>query len=471
LFRIGRKTKNFPRKLGVAASVKPWERTANLGRYLAHMDSYEPYQPDAEPKLNEAYYVPEAAKPPRDRYWLHILLFLLTLVTTCMAGAVLITNRHWFDWEGSPDSPLLQWTDLAAGLPYALSFLTFLTVHEFGHYFTALYYRVRTSLPYYIPIYLPFAMLNIGSFGAVIRLRQVPSSNLKYFDIGIAGPLAGFVVSFGLLWYGFTHLPPLEYLFQMNPSYPELFGGIPSEEEIIRKYGGGLAIGTSLLFEFFRNYVADPALLPNRFEIIHYPYLFVGFITLFFTALNLLPIGQLDGGHVTYGLFGRVRAGLISRAFVLMLMLYGGLGLVDLKEEAWFFNLSVYLLYLFFLLGRILGLGATVYHRLMAIAIILGLQQSIQLVWPSSEFNFLWLFYAFMAVRVIRLDHPPALVERPLDWRRKALGWLALGIFVISFSPEPLQLVTKPTRLKKDKESVFTQAPAKHLHSQSLTPR
>jgi membrane-associated protease RseP (regulator of RpoE activity) len=216
-------------------------------------------------------------------------------------------------------------------------------------------------------------------------------------------------------------------------------------------------VGTSLIFEFFKHYVADPALLPNRFEIIHYPFLFVGYITLFFTALNLLPIGQLDGGHITYGLFGRFRAGIISRVVVTALIIYGGLGLVVPFTPGWLLNLSLFLLYLFYLSGSLLGRNAPPLVRLLFTFCIIGLQQVIQWWHPVLDFNFLWLFYAFMAVRVIRLDHPPARVELPLNRTRKILGWMALGIFVLCFSPDPLQMVSYGNiRNNKDEKSVFT---------------
>ncbi|MCS7074783.1 MAG: site-2 protease family protein, partial [Bacteroidia bacterium] len=215
----------------------------------------------------------------QDRYWLHILLFIATVITTTMAGAEMVTNRRWFSWGELPPEQLLSFSEWTKGLPYSFSFVLFLTVHEFGHYFTAMYYQVRCSLPYYIPVFLPTDFLNIGSFGAIIRLRQMPDSTIKYFDIGIAGPIAGFVVAVGLLWYGFATLPPLDYLYEMNPNYLKDFGHIPTEDELLEKYGGGLKLGTSLILQFFEWAIADPTRLPTHYEYIHYPYIFAGFIT------------------------------------------------------------------------------------------------------------------------------------------------------------------------------------------------
>ena len=174
-------------------------------------------------------------------YAIHIGLFLLTLLTTLMVGAELVSStqlfilggksvaigKSWFAWvytskEIALESVQLSLQDLVKGIPYSFSFLAFLTFHEFGHYFTSVYHKVKCSLPYYIPIYIPFIMLNIGSFGAVIRLKEIPDSTRKYFDIGIAGPLAGFVVSIFLLVYGFSHLPDVdEYVLGIHSEYYE----------------------------------------------------------------------------------------------------------------------------------------------------------------------------------------------------------------------------------------------------------
>ncbi len=138
---------------------------------------------------------------------LHVSLFLVTFITTTLAGAEWATGKT-VDMEG------FSWADFASGLPYSISFLFILTVHEFGHYFTAVYYRVRTTLPYYIPL-PPFYYL-FGTMGAVIRIKDRISSKQQHFDIGIAGPLAGFGAAFVILWYAFTHLPPARICFSVS---------------------------------------------------------------------------------------------------------------------------------------------------------------------------------------------------------------------------------------------------------------
>ncbi|MEM6263101.1 MAG: site-2 protease family protein, partial [Bacteroidota bacterium] len=214
------------------------------------------------------------------------MLFLLTIITTLMVGAELSTGRVWIGLGWLESHDMLSLHEWELGLPYSVSFLAFLTMHEFGHYFMALHHRVKTTLPYYIPLYIPL-MLNIGSLGAVIQLKQIPDSTRKFFDIGVAGPFAGFVVSVFLLIYGFTHLPnPEEYILGIHPEYVTYFGGIPTEQmqhDFIeqgqyRAFETGLApdesmqslkVGTSLLFEFLKWAVpVDPCRVPDHFEMI-----------------------------------------------------------------------------------------------------------------------------------------------------------------------------------------------------------
>ncbi|MEM7038137.1 MAG: site-2 protease family protein, partial [Bacteroidota bacterium] len=157
---------------------------------------------------------------------LHIFLFLITVFTTLMAGTELVSGKSFF-W--GPEAERLTFGEIGQGWQFSFAFLLFLTVHEFGHYLTAVYHRVKCSLPYYIPVFFPFMPMNIGSFGAVIRIRELPGSRRKYFDIGVAGPLAGFVVAVGLLVYGFATLPPMEeYVLNIHPDYVKVFDGVPT---------------------------------------------------------------------------------------------------------------------------------------------------------------------------------------------------------------------------------------------------
>ncbi|MEO0898193.1 MAG: site-2 protease family protein [Bacteroidota bacterium] len=377
---------------------------------------------------------------------IHMGLFLLTFLTTTLAGAEYRTGKGFLY--------NLEWADMPQGFPYALSFLAFLTVHEFGHYFTAVYYRVKTSLPYYIPFFIPGLLANIGTMGAVIRLKSIPKTTREFFDIGVAGPLAGFVVSFCLLAYGFMTLPNLQaYVVDIHPEYIEQFGGVPSEEQLVgffeKRYaetdsiGGAMIVGSSLLFEWMKNTLpSDAAQVPPPYEIMHYPFLFVGFITLFFTALNLLPIGQLDGGHVTYGLFGRKGHSIISRLTVFALLFIGGTGFPDLKsaEIPDLIQNGVYLIFLTFVMSKLVRKDQPIF----LLGLILGtLIAQIAIKWlvPTINGNFLWLLYSFMAVQFIGLDHPPAEREHKLSLSRQIMGWVAIVIFILCFTPVPVDII------------------------------
>ena len=391
------------------------------------------------------------------RYFIHIALFLLTLLTTTIAGAEHATAKIFAGWGLIEQEFLLEIKDWSKGLPYALSFLAFLSFHEFGHYFTSVYHKVKCSLPFYIPIYIPIpGAINIGSFGAVIRLKERPVSTQKYFDIGIAGPLAGFVISIGLLTYGFLNLPPLEsHVLSIHPDYVETFGGVPSTEQmemtLIATEDVTYSIGTSVLFEVLKHVLPpDPSQVPPHFELMHYPYLFVGYLTLFFTALNLLPIGQLDGGHVIYGMFGPKISGLVSRFTVVILLFLGGTGFIDLQSfpgpmnisgTLWMIaRVSLYFLFIAFVLKRVVPLRSSWELYLFTLGLI-SLQILLKWIFPNLHVNLIWLFYAFLVVRFVGLDHPPALQENTVNLPRKVLGWVAILIFILCFSPEPLQLI------------------------------
>jgi membrane-associated protease RseP (regulator of RpoE activity) len=396
-------------------------------------------------------------RPPRPA-WLtatiHLALFAVALLTTLMAGAELVTAKGWFGWGMLPPEALLSWRDLGQGLPYAASFLLFLTCHEFGHYFTARYHRVRTSLPFYLPLFLPLpGALNIGSLGAVIMLKQVPGSTRKFFDIGIAGPLAGFVISIALLAYGFTHLPDKEsYILDIHPEYVELFGGVPDEaqfEQYLAAEGNGpaLAVGHTLLFDWLMSVLPpDPSQLPGRFELMHYPFIFVGYLTLFFTALNLLPIGQLDGGHIVYGLLGRKTSGYVARVATVALLFFGGTGLVPkaipalADWESWL-SLLLYGAFLVYVFAKMQA--AKPWQQALPWALGLLLLQIALHRWafPDLQVNAIWLVYTWMVVRFIKVDHPRAWHEHRVNRPRQLLGWLAMVIFVLCFSPSPIVLV------------------------------
>ncbi|MBT9392652.1 site-2 protease family protein [Hymenobacter sp. NST-14] len=372
------------------------------------------------------------------RYGLHLLLFLVTLLTTTLAGVTLVRNTFLSDYL-LPFELLRQpltaaWAALRPGLWYAGPFLAVLTVHEFGHYFTARYNRIRATLPYFIPLPLGF-----GTFGAVIRIQDRIYSRREFFDVGLAGPLAGFVVAVGVLCYGLTHLPPLEYLFQIHPEYRQYGAAYAQYVYQNQPPGSGLTLGQPLLFKALAALLADPARLPHPHELIHYPVLVAGVFSLFFTALNLLPIGQLDGGHIVYGLLGTRRAARVSVVLFVAFIFYAGLGLFSLTSDAdtWLYGTLPYGLYLWAVLRRAVP---TARRALLLVGAVWLGQIALSSGFPALEGNPGWLLFGLLLARATGIFHPPAPDERPLSSGRKVLGWLMLVIFVLCFTPAPVTI-------------------------------
>jgi membrane-associated protease RseP (regulator of RpoE activity) len=377
---------------------------------------------------------------------IQVSLFIVTFITTTLAGAewvysksVLIGGYAWNDQY--------TWNDFFSGMEFSIPFLLILTVHEFGHYFTAMYHKVKATLPYYIPI-PPGVIFSIGTLGAVIRIKDRVRSNVQHFDIGLAGPLAGFIVALVIIAYAFITLPPADYIFKFHPEY-EAFGPAYAEHVYNDEYVKGkppildVEIGSNLLFKFFESFVADKSRLPNAHEIMHYPLLLAGFISLFFTSMNLLPIGQLDGGHITYGLFGSRGHRMIATVFFILLIFYSGLGMVNahdhtLEDLAWMVPLAIGFYYICFS-----TLGFRKRDRIMTAVLIFGLQSVITWWLPSVEGYTGWMFFAFIVSRLAGIQHPPSEIEVPLDEKRIILGWIALIIFVLCFSPVPLAVALK----------------------------
>ena len=323
-------------------------------------------------------YVTTAAKEKRKRiksYLIHIALFLVTFITTTLAGVEWTTGKL----------PPYEFNMIANGLPYSISILLIITFHEFGHYFAARYHKIRATLPFYIPFPpIPY-FINFGTMGAVIRTKSPIYSKKAMFDIGIAGPLSGFVICLGILIYGFTHVPSIEYLINIHPDYFSPDYG---------KSGLQLVFGDSILFSSFRYiFVNNNSFFPPMSEIYHYPYLCAGWFGLLVTSMNMIPVGQLDGGHISYTMLGNENHIKISSISTIVLAVLGFIGVLDA------------------LLGLNYGFG-----------------------WSG------WLFWAFILYVVVKLKHPPVPDVLPLDRKRMFLGYISFFIFVISFSPAPLMI-------------------------------
>ncbi len=259
------------------------------------------------------------------RPYLVPLLFVITLLVTTFAGMEWIAAKSvifgGFEWE-----------DLWSGFVYyAFPFLAFLTCHEFGHYFMAKYRNVRVTLPYYIPFWIP-VFLSFGTMGAFIRIQEMIKDRNNYFDIGIAGPLAGFVVALGFLVYGYAHLPGVEYVFNIHPDYAAYGAAYGDVVYQGLDTSGVMRVGDSLLSGWIRDVFADPSRIPHPNELTHYPFILAGFLGLFFTALNLMPIGQLDGGHILFSLIGEKWFNRVSPVLFGIFVFYAGLGFFTVDE-------------------------------------------------------------------------------------------------------------------------------------------
>jgi membrane-associated protease RseP (regulator of RpoE activity) len=391
----------------------------------------EPEFPDYQ---YSPYLFPKSEPPkPKNRYGLHLFLFIITLICTTLAGAEWMTGRSFFYGKD-----LLGWQHFWEGMYFSLPFLGILTVHELGHYFTAKYHKVKVSLPFYIPAWFGFiGASSIGTMGAFIQIREKLKSTKEIFDVGIAGPLAGFVVAIGLIWYGFTHLPPLDYLYQIHPEYEQWGEAYADYAYKNTPEGGNISLGTNLIFEFFKAYVVeDPKLIPHANEMAHYPFLFAGYLALFFTALNLIPIGQLDGGHILYGLVGNKKHRVISLSLFVIFIFYAGIGTFQFAdiyaENIWY--VLPYIGFLYFVFHRTFANKLTV--LLIAMSIFVG-QLLFSFLFPEISGYSGWLAFGFLLGNFLGIYHPPAEVEKPLSMGRKVLGWITLLIFILCFSPQP----------------------------------
>jgi membrane-associated protease RseP (regulator of RpoE activity) len=371
---------------------------------------------------------------------LQIFLFIITFISATLSGAEWIYGRAFFFGENT-----LGWPEFFEGLKYSVPFLGVLTIHELGHYFTAKKHKTDVTLPYYIPLWLGSLSSTFGTLGAFIRIKERLNSRIKYFDIGIAGPLAGFVAAFFVLWYGFTHLPPLDYIFELFPVFKQYGNEYVKFLETSPDYMS-IKLGDSLLFNFFEQHVSTGE-LPHPYLYTNYPIIFAGYLSLFFTALNLFPIGQLDGGHILYGLIGDRAFNIVSPILFSCFIFYAGLGYFNAYEfttqdTQMFFILigkfAAFILFNYFCFSRITDNPMT--NWLIALSIV-SLQLFISYFFPTIEGYSGFLAFGFMLGRFLGVYHPTTSDITPLTLERKILGWLALIIFIICFSPKPFTII------------------------------
>lgn len=292
------------------------------------------------------------APPPARRLWLHITLFVATFLSTTFVGGLNFARLPEDFVVESIGQVLLHGEVIRAGLQFSLPLMFILLAHEMGHYLACRRHRLDVTLPFFLPLPIP---LGIGTLGAFIRIRTPITSKRQLLDVGAAGPLAGFFATLPFLVVGVAFSTPVSQL-------PE---------------AGYLLFGDPLLFKGLSR-LLHPEVAAGGDLFIH-PTGFAAWVGLLVTALNLLPFGQLDGGHIAYAMFGRLH-----------------------RWAAWP------------LLLVLVGLG---------------------FVWRG------WWLWAVIAL-VMGVRHPPVLDEPyPLDPRRMRLGWACIAIFVLCFTPQPIIFV------------------------------
>jgi membrane-associated protease RseP (regulator of RpoE activity) len=293
----------------------------------------------------------EQEKPPQRFFsgWpvAPLILFLITLMTTTAISAL-----H------NGVNLLVEPWQIYQGLPFSLTLLAILGTHEFGHYLMARHHGVAVTLPYFIP-----APSFIGTFGAFIRIKSVVPDRKALFDIGVAGPLAGFAVA-----------------------VPAIVVGLVLSDTRPAADLSGIGLGSSLLFNGMVQAILGVA--PDAYDVILHPVAFAGWIGLFVTALNLIPAGQLDGGHIVYAVWGRWHR-LVTLLCIVALLTLG-----------WFWpGWWVWAFVVFWFSGA-------------------------HVAWRQG------LRYAFL--------HPPLLDETAsLTATRKAVALAAMLIFLLTFPPVP----------------------------------
>ena len=321
---------------------------------------------DNDDAPHRIYVMDGRVEPIEGNPWLNLGLLVATLLSVFLVGSV-----QWIGYA-LEQNPALQITDLAhltgfgifprlstfwRGYPYALSIMAILGAHELGHYFAARRHGHAVSLPYFIPMPISF----LGTMGAVIRSREPMRNRKILMDIGAAGPIAGFIFAVPILLIGIATSPVRQ--FEPDQNY--------------------IQEGNSLLYVTSKLLIKGEVLPNEREDISINQMAFAGWLGLLVTALNLIPVGQLDGGHVLYSLFG----GRARQAYIPVMLAM--VGLVFLAPQVWF----IWLILLFFL-GRI---------------------------------------YA-----------PPLDDITPLDAPRRRIAYLTIAIFVLVFVPRPLETVTTP---------------------------
>ncbi len=342
-------SQDFPYSLPSGSLIAPISKDEIIRNQMLHNSrritwNSQPVQD--ETNILRQSFSPEPHQPPNtfSAWGLPILLFSLTVFTTLWAGAYQVNTKPV---SGAWDFLMRHPGSLLNGLPFAATLLGILVTHEMGHYVLSRIHRVPASFPLFIPGPPQF----IGTFGAVIRMRSPIMKRQALFDIGVAGPIAGFVAAVVAILIGLS----LSYV-------------VPKEHAF------GLKLGEPLLLQGFAWIMFGP--IPATHDLVLHPIAFAAWFGFFVTAINLLPLGQLDGGHVAFAVLGRQQRQL-AYATVPILIYLGFTG------------------------------------------------------WPG------WIVWVGMA-GIVGLAHPPvADPDIRLGKGRRLVAWTALIIFLITFAPVP----------------------------------
>lgn len=379
-------------------------------------------------------------KPDTKTLLKHGGLFLLTLFFVTMTGANFVGFNPVLFPFAFPDS-----VDLLRGLLFAGLLLSFLTFHEFGHYFAAVYHNIKVTLPYYIPI-----PVGIGTLGAVIRIKERIRKMHKLFDVGAAGPVAGFIVALTVLMIGFATLP--------EPDYIQNFSGHEELKEYVADNGtypgfitdqaegeGVLTVGNTLLYTMLASMFDN---VPPMWEMYHFPFLFAGWLGLFFTALNLMPVGQLDGGHILYSLIGYKKHRIVARGFFTLLTGLAGAevlpflrsfisGYTTLPFAEW----VVWGFILFMLMNKAFRSDRYWVAGMMVLSLLgsLGYDYMLGGIEPGNV-SLIWALWSFFIAFIVGVEHPPVDFEEELSPGRRVIGWLSMLIFILCISPNPIYM-------------------------------
>lgn len=397
--------------------------------------------PEVETQTQEFPTFKEKPKNKPDAWTIikHVALFIATFACVTFVGI------FWVGQSANSPSYFGMWRE---GALFASLLLAFLATHEFGHYFAAVYHNVRVTLPYFIPV-----PLGIGTMGAVIKIEEQIQETKKLFDIGIAGPIAGFIVSLIVLLYGFSTLPEPSFIenfagheavirhVQETGTYPETAPEIENAPE-----GSTIMLGNTLLYSLLASFFDN---VPPMYEMYHYPFLFAGWLGLFFTALNLTPIGQLDGGHILYSLIGFKKHRTVARICFGFIATLGGLEAIPflfININGWypgygFLSVLLWALVLLFLFRKAFFRDHVWIAPMWAISLVTSTGYLYFTNGFDQSGSLIWVFWSFFLVYFVKMEHPPVMFERPLTPWRKRLGWISMAVFVLCISPTPIYFV------------------------------